>query len=171
VQVRQEIERVVDDVGANLSPRQRSELVTKLEGKLESYSSPYPPPPFLEAMERLVPGSAKDILAEGLKNSAHYREVELREFAIASRDQDFAQSIVSAEAGGAKRGQWLGFVAFIAIIFFAGFCLWFGYEKMAWVAFGTAVIGVVNQLISSGKLLREDRSSEKPSEPKLPKKK
>lgn len=66
----------------------------------QSFQGPIPHPAFLEAYERIVPGSAKDIIDTFKVEVIHRRDLELREDARVSR------------------GQTMGFL--IALLFLAG---------------------------------------------------
>lgn len=60
-----------------------------------SYRGPVPPPEWMEHYERIVPGSAKQMMDDAHEQSAHRRQIETKE--------------VDANIRNAGRGQWMGY--------------------------------------------------------------
>jgi hypothetical protein len=160
VQVREEIERVVNNTAPQLKGAARNDLIERLEGTFHSYSSPYLPPPVLAELERLSPGCAKDIITQSIKTVQHYQDIERAQVEIAKEDQVLAGKIFDAEASGAKEGRGLGFCAYIATLVAAGVFLWMGYPPAAYICLGAATLGIVRQLIASGNVFSNGNSVE-----------
>lgn len=79
---------VIDDDGQD-----SNELI--LQARAFSYRGPVPPPEWMERYERIVPGSAKQMMDDAHAESLHRRQNETKE--------------VDATIGNASRGQWMGF--------------------------------------------------------------
>ncbi len=59
------------------------------------YEGSVPPPPWMEHYNRIVPGSAKQMMDDAHEQSAHRRRMEEKE--------------IDASIGNARRGQWMGY--------------------------------------------------------------
>ena len=66
-----------------------------LRAQAVSYRGPIPPPEWMEHYERIVPGSAKQMMDDAHAQSLHRRQIETKE--------------VDATLRNASRGQWMGF--------------------------------------------------------------
>lgn len=91
----------------------------------EHYEGLIPHPQTLVEYDKIVPGSAADIITDFKENAKVIRELRVRELELtAERD---------------KRGQWMAFALGVLIIGLAFFALHTGY---AWVAGGACFIAV-----------------------------
>lgn len=148
VHFREEIQGIVEETLPKVSERERNALVSRLEGKLSIYSSIYPHPSFLSAVEELAPGATQQIIAATLENMRHRQQVENQEVALQQNEQVIAERIVGNESASLTQGRRYGFAAFIACLGFAIVCLHMGYPYIAGAGLGTAAIGVIVALIN-----------------------
>lgn len=91
----------------------------------EHYEGLIPHPQTLAEYDKIVPGSAADIITDFKENAKVIRELRIKELELtAERD---------------KRGQWMAFTLGVLIIGLAFFALYLG---QAWVAGGACFLAV-----------------------------
>lgn len=100
------------------------------------WDAPLPPPALLEQYDQIVPGLAREIAERAKAEASHVRE----------REEEALKASIRYHA----RGQWMGFVAVIAIVGLAAFALWKGSAWVAGIAtsivVGTAAVFVLGTL-------------------------
>ena len=100
------------------------------------WDAPLPPPALLEQYDQVVPGLAQEIAERAKVEASHVRE----------REEEALKASIQYHA----RGQWMGFVAVMAIVGLAAFALWKGSTWVAGIAtsivVGTAAVFVLGAL-------------------------
>ena len=100
------------------------------------WEAPLPPPTLLEQYDQVVPGLAREIAERAKTEAGHVRERE--------------EEALKASIQYHTRGQWMGFVAVMAIVGLAAFALWKGSTWVAGIAtsivVGTAAVFVLGTL-------------------------
>jgi Predicted membrane protein (DUF2335) len=144
VAVREEVGRAI---GQSVPAKQRNEVVQKVEEIIERYSSPYPDPNFLERIEKLSPGAAKQIIDCTVAELEHRQSMDLKQLDIHSKEIDLVSVIAKAETQSSNQGRTLGFLAYIACLVFSASTYFMGSEKLALAGFGAAAAGIIVQLI------------------------
>ena len=129
----------VSDADDNISPaeigRDASSL-SRVRSVSIHWDAPLPPPALLEQYDQVVPGLAKEIAERAKVEAGHVRKHE--------------EESLRASIRYHARGQWMGFVAVMAIIGLAAFALWMGSTWVAGIAtsivVGTAAVFVLGIL-------------------------
>src|SRR4051794_20564119 len=86
VAVRAEVDRALSQ--ASLPANKRREVAEKVEQIVDRYSSPYPDPKFLEQVESLASGSAREIITCAINEVSHRQRMD--EEAIAVKKEEIA---------------------------------------------------------------------------------
>ena len=84
------------------------------------WEAPLPPPALLEQYDQVVPGLAQEIAKQARVEAGHIREIENNALKASNRYH--------------ARGQWMGFIAVMAIVGLAAFALWMGSKLVAGIA-------------------------------------
>lgn len=163
--IRDEVAQAIS--GAVPEPK-RQEVISRVEKILERRSGPIPDPHLIAQIEALVPGAAKQILEESLKEMQHRREIEKRELDLQQSEIYMVTGISKGEFASVSQGRWIGAVAYFVCFCFAAGFYQLGSEKLALVCLGTAALGVVGQLIRGAVSRQSVRIDGVPTSSNLP---
>ncbi len=124
---------------------QQQKVITRVDGYIEQYSGPIPPPGLLHDYEQVLPGIADRIVAMAEYEQKHRIYYE-------------------------TRGIWMAFVLALALILLSAYVVSLGYALASVAVVGTAITSIAGAFIYSDrsrrKELREKREAFlKPSTP------
>jgi uncharacterized membrane protein len=105
---------------------------------------PLPTPEALEQYERLVPGSAHQIVAWVTDEKAHRHKSETDQLALAGTE-------LNVHAAGFKRGQWMGFILLIFLVCAAIYCAVIGQVLVALAFVGASAFQVISDIVNAPK--------------------
>ncbi|ANB97614.1 MULTISPECIES: DUF2335 domain-containing protein [Vibrio harveyi group] len=91
------------------------------------YSGPVPHPSLMKEFDKIIPGAAKQMLDDAMKNSESQRKIN--------------EDIVKYKNKEVARGQWFGFISVIALISAVTFITISGFTVGAGVIAGIATLG------------------------------
>jgi uncharacterized membrane protein len=112
---------------------------------IEHYEGPTPHPLFLQKLEEVVPGAAKNVLDDFLHQSKHRRELEA--------------VVIPNQVKQSNTGQWMGFITGIFGLSAATFLAYTGHDVVAGVIGGTTVLGLVSTFVFGKRKQKEDLDS------------
>lgn len=97
-----------------IAKEEKASPISATIAAFQQYSGPIPPPHFLEAYERLVPGSAKRFLDEPHVEAEHRRDLE--------------KQVVGSSIKLAAKGQILAFILALLCLIAAFYAIFLGYS-------------------------------------------
>lgn len=131
-----------------------------------SYSGPFPHPGIMKGYDNIIPGAAKNILDNYLKDAEHNREIEKKEMVHAHEmDKDELRGQIygqERQIATQHRGQWFGFVI-AAITTALGFtAIMYGHEISGTIFGGVGLTSLVGVFVY-GKLQKKKEEEEENS--------
>lgn len=121
-------------------------LLSHLEAFAIRFSGPLPPPEVQESYDRIVPGSAKKIIAMALRQSKHRQELE--------------RKVIESDVQRSREGLWVGGVLSLASILLGAVAVFTGHDAAGATLATATVVSLAGVFVYGTTSRRKERAQQ-----------